>query len=45
MVINLGCTAKVERYIRGQKGLIAEMHIKKQENNFKNEFLVRKGQV
>ena len=26
-----------ESRIKGQKGLIAEMHIKKQENNFKNE--------
>ena len=33
IAINLGCTTKVQKLIEGQEGLIAEMHIKKQDEN------------
>ena len=31
IAINLGCTTKIQKLIEGKEGLIAEMHIKKQE--------------
>jgi elongation factor 1-alpha len=33
IAINLGCTTKVQKVVKGQEGLIAEMHIKKQDQN------------
>ena len=31
---NLGCKAKVTKLIQGEEGLIGEMYIKKQEDNY-----------
>ena len=37
IAINLGCQTKVMKLIQGEKGLIAEMYIKKQEENIKKQ--------
>ena len=43
IAINLGCKAKISDLIQGQEGLIAEMYIKKQEENFINKIEVTIG--
>ena len=43
IAINLGCTTKVQKLIEGKKGLIAEMHIKKQEENLTNKIEINIG--
>ena len=43
IAINLGCTTKLSKLIEGQKGLIAEMYIKKQEENLANKIEVNIG--
>ena len=43
MAINLGCTTKVQKLIEGKNGLIAEMHIKKQEENLTNKIEINIG--
>ena len=34
IAINLGCTAEIQKYVEGKEGIIAEMLIKKREENF-----------
>ena len=43
MAINLGCTTNVQKLIEGKNGLIAEMHIKKQEANLTNKIEINIG--
>ncbi len=43
IAINLGCKAKITQLIQGKEGLIAEMYIKKQEENFINKIEVTIG--
>jgi GTPase len=43
IAINLGCKAKIAKLIQGKEGLIAEMYIKKQEENFINKIEVTIG--
>ena len=43
IAINLGCTTKLSKLIEGQKGLIAEMYIKKQEENLANKIEINIG--
>ena len=45
IAINLGCKAKVTDLIQGKEGLIAEMYIKKQEENFLNKIEVTIGVI
>ena len=43
IAVNLGCQTKVMRLIQGEKGLIAEMFIKKQEENLLNKIEITLG--
>ena len=43
MAINLGCTTKVTKTIRGKEGLIAEMYIKRFEENLANKIEINIG--
>ena len=43
IAINLGCQTKVMKLIQGEKGLIAEMFIKKQEENLLNKIEITMG--
>ena len=43
IAINLGCQTKVLKLIQGEKGLIAEMFIKKQEENLLNKIEITLG--
>ena len=45
IAINLGCKAKIAKLIQGKEGLIAEMYIKKQEENFINKIEVTIGVI
>ena len=45
IAINLGCKAKVAQLIQGKEGLIAEMYIKKQEEDFINKIEVTIGVI
>ena len=43
IAVNLGCQTKVMKLIQGEKGLIAEMFIKKQEENLLNKIEITLG--
>ena len=43
--INLGCKAKITNSIQGKEGLIAEMYIKKQEENYINKIEITIGVI
>ena len=45
IAINLGCKAKITEYIQGKEGLIAEMYIKKQEENYINKIEITIGVI
>ena len=45
IAINLGCKAKIAKLIQGKEGLIAEMYIKKQEENFINKIEITIGVI
>jgi GTPase len=43
IAINLGCKTKISKLIQGKEGLIAEMYIKKQEENLINKIEINIG--
>ena len=43
IAVNLGCQTKIMKLIQGEKGLIAEMFIKKQEENLLNKIEITLG--
>ena len=43
IAINLGCKAKIKKLIQGKEGLIAEMYIKKLEENYINKIEITIG--